>query len=719
MADDFLYDNFSNTPPPYRFQLFNPDTSQLITLVTEPLEWKEGSIEITRDIAVGGVFTQFVSDSLTFIKEGAAFIRQIWNEKEINGQCELIVSWFKFSEQRYIEMPSRFSLNFATIKPYVKVGNYSVGVLVETVKKSELVKLENRRDKEVDLTKIVIENGEPKIKTIGGAEIIDYTNLKKLINFPEILIQNNSSWVDDLTSVRKEIENYKAYNIYTQFQMTVSAADFIGSRNVKYKTSVTSYIQLDHFYQNPDDPITINFTYYIQIRVTNRKGNIFNPQNVYFIYLLKDNQPTNIELGRCGARKGTFTFSGTQEIEVLKNEKLYVYIRTSDVDNVDAHIITSNFRLTKTISSIPARTIEGMGIYEAFERNLQMIMDSQFPFYSEFFGRTDTIYNANGNVYPSENQLRFSNIMTGLHLQGATLNDQNAPLPVTFDTLFQSVNCRHNIGYELEFRDNFYRIRIENYDYFFQDVEVLDLSGRLTRYDIEMEVMPELAYSAFETGYEDYEYEVFNGRGEYNTDNKRTSIINVETVFDNKSEIRGDTIAIFEKLADELTTKDSKEDNELFIIKTQRDGIDWKPEFEENITVEENTSLYGGQSLNLYFTPTRNLLRHGNRIKGAFLKYLSSFLRFQNAGKLQTLKTTGEGYTITENEDIPVNNLDFPIFKPIKYIASCKFTYSDFETLMSNPKGYITFSPEIKGYLLSLKKKNAEDKAIIEIIEKA
>jgi len=240
----------------------------------------------------------------------------------------------------------------------------------------------------------------------------------------------------------------------------------------------------------------------------------------------------------------------------------------------------------------------------------------------------------------------------------------------------------------------------------------------VTRYDIVTESVPEFAYFSLKSGFKNYTYEEINGREEYNTENERTSIINTDSELDNISELRADTIAITTKLATELTTKDTKEDNSLFIIKTQRDTDEWQPEFEDNIQIEDSSSLFGSQSLNLYFTPTRNLLRQGNRIKGAFLKYLSSYLTFQTAGKQQTLKTTGEGYTITENENILLDNLDTPIFKPIKHTIECKFDYSDFETLMTNSKGYIRFSDEITGYLLNFKKKNNEDKATIEIIER-
>ena len=712
MAGSFLQEHASNTPAPYRFELFNPDTTESVILKTEPLEWATGVTEIRRDLKIAGIFTEFVVDSLTFVNEGANFIRNIWNDKEYNGACELIISWWKFTTQNYVEMPSRYALNFATIKPRVKVGNMGIGVNVETVKKSELVKLENRRKKEVDLT---------KLKSVGGADIIDYTSLKKNLNFPSFDILEMSEWVRSL-SATQEIENYDGYFIYTQFQMLLSSAEYVEAKEVLFETSITNINQIDDFFENVIEDRTVNFFYSITVNVSNRKGNIFNPQDVYTIFLEELSggvvaEQTN--LGEFGGHKGQFSFTGTIVMDQVAGRSYRIYIRTDAVDNVDAQVIYSYFKMYESVSDTSAKIVETFPIYEAFERCLQLNLDSQFPFYSEFFGRLSTPYNLSGDCYTSENQLTFCNLMTGLNLLGASLSDVNNPLGVSFDKLFNSVNCRYNIGYELELIDNFYRIRIEEYSYFFEDVEVLDISDRINLYDIETEAMPEYAYSGFESGYNDYEYEAINGRGEYNTDNKRTSIINTDSVFDNKSEIRGDMMAITQKLANTITTEDTKEDNSLFIIKTQRDGVnEWVPEFDTNIAIEDNSSLFGLQSLNLYFTPTRNLLRHGNKIKGAFSKYLYTYLRFQTAGKNQTLETTGEGYTIKENDDILVDTLDEPIYKPVKHIVTCKFTFDDLETLMSNPKGYITFSTNIKGYLLSLKKKNDEDRATIEIIEK-
>lgn len=390
------------------------------------------------------------------------------------------------------------------------------------------------------------------------------------------------------------------------------------------------------------------------------------------------------------------------------------------MSNVEAYIVFSYFRLVQNVIQYTGKILESMPICEAFDKTLQHITDSNFPFYSEFFGRKDVVFNKAGDTYPEENQTSFANIMTGLNLRGAAMFHENNPMPVSFNKLFESASAIWNLGYSEQFIDGFNRIVIEPYSSYFENIEVLNLSNRISIYDIETEVMPELAYSQIKSGFNKYSYEVINGRGEFNTESQRTTILNTDSVLNLISSLRGDTTGINEKIIQPLNTEDSEEDNELFLIKTQRDGLDaWRPEKEENIRVINNTSLFSEDTLNLYFTPLRMMLRHGNKIKGNYKpNTYDSFIRFQTSDKMQTLETSGEGLTLKENQDYQVNDLSPGIFRPIKHTVTCKFTYSDFSAIIENKKGYITFSPTVKGYLLSLKKKNNEDKATIEIIEK-
>jgi hypothetical protein len=382
--------------------------------------------------------------------------------------------------------------------------------------------------------------------------------------------------------------------------------------------------------------------------------------------------------------------------------------------------------LIQRVAEAVATSTEGYPVYEATERLLQHLLDVPFPFYSVFFGRTDTLYNSSGTKYATESQLRFAHIQNGLNQRGMLLSDSENTLTLNFDDLFKSLKAIWNVGYSIEklFGESLPRLRIEEYAHYFQNTEVLDLSSRINKYDIQSQVMKELVPASLKSGFDSYEYLSVNGRAEPNTTNQRTSIMGTDTKFENISPLRGDTKGILDNLADPLTdddTKDTEGDSDIFIIKTQKSTpYEWIPETNENISVDNGSSIFGESLLNRYFTPSRMLIRHGNRIKSGMTRpdALASVLKFQKTDKSSTLKTTGETYAITESDDILVSTLADPIFKPIKHTIDVLFTQTDLELISANPLGYLTFSDTVSGYLLSLKKKNNEDKAVITIIER-
>jgi len=261
----------------------------------------------------------------------------------------------------------------------------------------------------------------------------------------------------------------------------------------------------------------------------------------------------------------------------------------------------------------------------------------------------------------------------------------------------------------------------------------LDLSSRLSHYDIQMQVMPELVPVELKCGFESFEYLTVNGRAEPNTSNSRTTIMNTATKWNNISPYRADTKGIFDNLSAPVQTadgsKDTKGDSSIFIVKSQRDTTyGWKAETNENITVE--SSLFQDGLLNRIFTPSRMLYRHGNRLRAGLSKVLTSVLKFQSSDKASNLKTIGlvgsgaDYYTVIENQDITVSSLPAPLFKAHKYTVEVKFFMSDLELIQANPFGYITIGKDykgniIKGYLLTLEKKNDEDQAKITMIEKS
>jgi len=717
----FLNEIESNTPEQYRFKLVSETTE--IVCKPEPIEWASGTLNIKRDLDSGGVFSSFQQDSLTFVSNGAQFLRNLYEAYEVNAKCTLIIYWWKSSLREYIEFPSRFDINF-NFYEIVKVGKFAFGVKVKAINSEQQTKLDNRIDVNVDIT---------KLKSIGGFDIVDYPQLKKTISYDATDIFNIGISYDDKGVYY--LPRIGPGDGYTSLPLKVLSSDIPEMQNVPYVTqrNINQLGSIPSFFGPAQFDKELEIYYSLAFLVKKRhigsypwRPQVIETNTANGITTIVNEYPIGDGFG--GMVKG-YTFSGTITIDVPKGNELKLIVITGYIESIVATVNLSYLKVTQRIAASPAAVTEGFPVYEATERLCQHIMDNQFPFYSNFFGRMEVPFDEFGNGYPSESQLRFAHIQSGRNQMGLPLNYTDNPLPLNFKDLFASLKAIWNVGYMFDSSiDGKLRIRIEEYAYFFQDVQVLDLSDRITGYDIQSAVMPELIPIDIKCGFDNFEYLSINGRGEPNTTHQRTSPMNTATKWENISKLRGDTKGILTNLSNPIDlngTVDTRNDSDVFIVKTQRNiTYNWIPERGENIQIDDDSSIFKNDLLNRYFTPSRMLIRNGNRVKAGMTKVNADVLRFQVSDKASNLKTTGltnsgnDQYTITESDDIYISSLENPIYKSMKHTITCRFDFSDLELLNANPLGYIKFSDTISGFLLSLKKKNNEDRAEITIIER-
>lgn len=727
----------SNTPAKYLFKLVTDTDSVICNPI--PLEWKSGSLEMKRDLDSGGVMVSFICDSLTFVGNGAEFLRKLFEAYELNAKCTLIIYWWKEFDavpangRQYVEFPSRFDINFNFFE-IVKIGRFFFGVKVKAINSSTQTKLDNRMDVDVDITKLT------SIGSTVENNIIEYPSLKKILNYSATNVNYYGRLFKDFGVGDGWYLAHKSHqDSYTSIPLDFTDnSGFTEIQNVGYITKAISLIQCGAFFKNAqfnyEDNLVLDWSFTIMVKLGH------SPTNPWTIQVVETNDvgwsiidSTAIntydlqEFGNSQEPFVPYTFTGQTTVGCKKGNDLKLVCRVAGIEATSAFIQIQKLEITEVIAVTPDVKSEGFPIYEAIERVSQHILDSQYPIYSDFFGRTDTIYNQYGYKYLSEVHERFAHLQSGMNQRGAKLYGSDIPLAINFKNLFKSLKALWNVGYSLEsnvllFGDEQQRIRVEEYAYFFKNTEVLDLSDRITKYDIQSVVMPELVPVDIKSGFDNFEYLSLNGRSEPNTTNQRTSIMNTSSKYENISPYRSDTRGILMNLANPLNsetgTADTKTDSSIFIVKSLRNGQDWIPEKGEYISVDNNSSLFKSELLNRYFTPSRMLIRQANKIMAGLTLYKNSVLRFQTSDKSSTLQTTGEGYTIAENSDILVSSLGNPIYKPMKHTINVKFTKKDLETLKSNMYGYLTFSNTISGFLLNLKMKNNEDKAEITIIER-
>ncbi len=732
----------SSTPERYQFKLISETETIICNL--PPLEWKSGTLEMKRDLESGGVLSSFQADSLTFVGNGGDLLQKLFDAYEVNAKCTLVISYWKSFDaipangRQYVEFPTRYDINFNFYEK-VKIGRFYFGIRVKAINSSVQTKLDNRKDVDVDISKV---EDDGTVITIGGVKIDSYgikdISLRRLINYDATNVSYRAE-LNDLTG-RYEL-THVAYKVtYTSMPVKVFSTDkflneFTEVQAVQYITRTENLAIIPAFFKDAKvNYESLDIWYWLSVEVTDCYIGSF-PWNIQLI----ETDPNGAivgapyDLGGFGGLKKIYNITPDTiplNVKCDKGNSLKLVVRSEGIDSYyTAYSIKQIIQITQQVSQSPAAQLEGYPIYEATERLCQHILDVRYPIYSEFFGRTDVSYSATGSKYSAENVLRFAHIQGGMNLRGALLGNADAPLALNFKKLFATLKALYNVGYSLEVVESETRIRIEEYAHFFQNTEVVfdpPISSRISKYDIQSQVMPELIPVDIKSGFDSYEYLTANGRAEPNTTSQRTSIMNTATKWENISPYRADTKGILDNISNpigENGSTDTKGDSSIFIVKTRKHATrtnEWIPEKGELISIIEDTSLFKNDLMNRYFTPARILLRNGNRLTGGMTKVQTSSLRFQKSDKLCSLITSDDGGVtqLAENSDIPVSSLAAPIYKAMKHTITVPWYFKDTVLLQSNPLGYIRFSADISGYLLSFKKKNAKDEAEITIIEK-
>jgi hypothetical protein len=700
----------TTTPSRYRFVLSFVLYSEAGTLelVNAPIEWKEIELLLKRDPETHGVYISAVVSTLTFIKEGRNLLVDLYEEKGVFASCHLYIYYLDFATREYLSMPSRYKLDFNTYK-LVNLTRTTNGVQINCLEDDIVSKFQQRKNTTVDLR---------SLKGLSEFEIDDYTALLKDLAIPEISIYQFANYATDGTG---NLSGGGSVQLFAYVPLRLIDSDIaeamseigdVGDRD--FDNGIIHAI-------TDEETVIVKGTIYLYIggytgdAITLRLSVVSSDDTEYD-----------------GHQLAHFTsgFSGTKTIDiddsiVVPAGKSLGLILTLDAAGAFSYNLsfTSSFiQASVLVSSAPATVVQSYPVYEAIERNLQIILDCQFPMYSEFFGRTDTPYNLTPDYYVSENQLRFANILSGLNIRGMHHTDDNNPHPIRFMDLFNALKAVWCIGGGFETVGTETRFRIEDLAHFYQESETLDLSARVNELEIQREQDSARMFARIRTGYSKFDYEAVLGRGEYNTAQDRTTIVPNDNELNIVCPLRADTRGILEcllKSIESTGTEDTKGDADLFIIKTQRGAIqDWDAETDENIAIENNTSLFQSGSLNLYMTPLRNLIRNGRIVNAGLAKVPGTEITYQTSDKNATLETTGEGITIIENQAIATEDLATPLWYPEILTIELPFYEADYIVLAASPLGYITLSDNYSGWVIDVRWKFAQNSATLKLLRR-
>lgn len=398
--------------------------------------------------------------------------------------------------------------------------------------------------------------------------------------------------------------------------------------------------------------------------------------------------------------------------------------------DMDLNISTENeFVTTKSKAS---------AIHEAFARTCEAITDDTDIFVSNYFGRTDS----EPRIYPENGCGAFTALASGLHLRQFT--ETAKPFKVSLKDLFDGANAIWGLalGVERDASSGKDVIRLEDKLSFFENramAKFINVEG------MSMQVAKDMYWNRVPVGYKMWDAQDLNALDEFNGWHEYANLIDKA----NRSlDLRSDFVA--SGYATEITRRFLKDlfpdettdyDNETFVLCLNNtvDGGNLPTEMDETEQAENFPGVSGiknfDDTYNLRISPKRNFLRHLNWISGGLLfkpGSLWKFTEFEASDQLVSRQDNegcpGDftGANLSENQDIAFDNtnarLNIPIFIPEYYTFEHKMTFSIFQDIWFNTKGYVIFSETsckpMTGWIIEMNYKHSEAMAKFKVIRR-
>lgn len=401
------------------------------------------------------------------------------------------------------------------------------------------------------------------------------------------------------------------------------------------------------------------------------------------------------------------TFTGT--INLIEGRGLYMETLMSYFDADDQNpTVTVEYDPETFVRIVNNKSCESTEanvslIHETLSRVTEAITDRCLTVKSDYYGRTDSQPYA-----AAEDGCGSLRVLTsGLKIRDA---DEDKYFQSLRD-LFDGLTAIDNIGMGIEGAE----LRIEPVEYFYQDSEIL----RFDHLPLARFILDEKYYtSIIKIGYKKWEVERVNGLDEINSNKEfRTSLTQVNNILDKQSGFVAGSYAIEvtrQQGFTETGAADTSYDNDTFIICVRRGGYSGYEVEQGNVTNAAN--FYSPQTVyNWRIRPMYNLMRWFKSVANSYVNLINSTSKlYFSAG---TGNLTAEGELVgdckeetvvkAENDDLFSTDLvdNVPIWKPERVEFTYPLSIEEYQTIKSNPYGYITIECngfEYKGFIRSI-----------------
>jgi hypothetical protein len=329
--------------------------------------------------------------------------------------------------------------------------------------------------------------------------------------------------------------------------------------------------------------------------------------------------------------------------------------------------------------------------------------------YSEYLGRTDSqpysqIIDGCGGM------LGITNGLFLRQLEYTRTGDKTPILSLSFNEILEALNCINPIGFSIEKRGEDEVVRVENWEYFYNDSIVVDL-GTVS---VKKEPDVKLHFKNFKTGYAKYEAEEYNGLDEFLTEREyTTNLVNHNLDLNKTCQFIASGYAIeLTRRQGNTTSSDWRFDNDTFVIALKREDTALSVE-QGNITSPLNI-IDPPTILNFRISPARMAMN--------WFQYLTTFLKTTkelifSSGK-GNIAAQGESYSnctiesgvISEKQNLLQadfqGNQDGIFTAELHTISEAPMTFKQYKLIQSNPHGLIAYKcsdVQLYGWIKQLK----------------
>jgi hypothetical protein len=718
--------------PSFRFTLDSDLLGQRV-LKTDPVGWDQLGVHIARNEKLHGITLEYTVQ-LGFVKEGKAYLERAYAAAGIEADVRLLVEEFDPNAFAYeVYYAGRINFTNAEETPL----EYRVGVENQNFAQKFL----NRDTVKVDLFSGV---------SVGGSAGPAPSPLSQLLHSRAVVKRYEARLKGtdpfQLPSAYVFSDESRSQTLYFGFN-DPKAVNELGLQQVNGgfvsgnpREAVPIYVA--EGYEEIEFETVLNTNIQVLLDPESELTD-FDKVDISYHFRVNGSYDTATVLASYadGSVGGSFNKdikTGKRAFSVSLNpgDKLYLYgeVYTHDITGnligdyrfeVRGLIYPGSYLRMTAITRTDPTTCAGLLAYESLDRVAQALTDEPRAFRSDFFGRPDTRVPTTAD---GPGALLF--VTGGFQLRGFPLLSAPAPaegepdprksLFANWRELFDSLQAIYALGVGIERAGSQDVIRVEDFSYFYPADVVLDLTGA-GPLEVKKNVLAERHYASATVGYEQWRPEQINGLGEANSKREWTTPLTV--VKNNYPALSRYTTAGLrmelvrrQRYVATATTDDQTDNDNFLICLLRQPGSSGGYEVERNQAFTRVENLFSPETAyNLRLTPARNLRRHGSILRaGLEPTRVTATIRFSFGEGNNGLRTqlSGEAAVLGEGDDIPVQELAPPIWRPLSYTFSAPMRRAQLRALLARPTGRVRFldakGQVVEGWILDFKHSGKE-----------